>query len=27
MIQPTRFLQELPSDLYDELRIKRTFGW
>ena len=27
MLQPTRFLQELPNDLYDELRIKRTFGW
>jgi DNA helicase II / ATP-dependent DNA helicase PcrA len=27
MLQPTRFLQELPSDLYDELRIKRSFGW
>jgi DNA helicase II / ATP-dependent DNA helicase PcrA len=27
LLQPTRFLQELPSHLYDELRIKRTFGW
>jgi DNA helicase-2/ATP-dependent DNA helicase PcrA len=27
MLQPTRFLQELPTDLYDELRIKRSFGW
>jgi DNA helicase II / ATP-dependent DNA helicase PcrA len=27
MLQPTRFLQELPSDLYDELRIKRSYGW
>jgi DNA helicase II / ATP-dependent DNA helicase PcrA len=27
MLQPSRFLQELPNDLYDELRIKRTFGW
>ncbi|MFZ5495981.1 MAG: ATP-dependent helicase [Verrucomicrobiota bacterium] len=27
MLQPTRFLQELPNDLYDELRIKRSFGW
>jgi len=27
MLQPSRFLQELPSDLYDELRIKRSYGW
>jgi DNA helicase-2/ATP-dependent DNA helicase PcrA len=27
MLQPSRFLMELPSDLYDELRIKRTWGW
>ncbi len=27
MLQHTRFLQELPNDLYDELRIKRSFGW
>ncbi len=27
MLAPSRFLQELPSDLYDELRIKRSFGW
>ena len=27
MLRPSRFLQELPNDLYDELRIKRTFGW
>lgn len=27
MLQPSRFLMELPNELYDELRIKRTFGW
>jgi DNA helicase-2/ATP-dependent DNA helicase PcrA len=27
MLTPSRFLQELPSDLYDELRIKRSWGW
>ncbi|AOS44721.1 ATP-dependent DNA helicase PcrA [Lacunisphaera limnophila] len=27
MLSPSRFLQELPSDLYDELRIKRSYGW
>jgi DNA helicase-2/ATP-dependent DNA helicase PcrA len=27
MLQPTRFLQELPNNLYDELRIKRSYGW
>jgi len=27
MLAPSRFLQELPNDLYDELRIKRSFGW
>ncbi len=27
MLTPSRFLQELPSDLYDELRIKRSYGW
>jgi DNA helicase-2/ATP-dependent DNA helicase PcrA len=27
MLAPSRFLQELPSDLYDELRIKRSYGW
>jgi hypothetical protein len=26
MLQPTRFLRELPSDLYDELRSKRSWG-
>ncbi|HYC71968.1 MAG TPA: ATP-dependent helicase [Opitutaceae bacterium] len=27
MLQPSRFLQELPNHLYDELRIKRSWGW
>lgn len=27
MLQPSRFLLELPNDLYDELRIKRSWGW
>jgi DNA helicase II / ATP-dependent DNA helicase PcrA len=27
MLQPTRFLSELPDGLYDELRIKRSYGW
>jgi len=27
MLAPSRFLQELPNDLYDELRIKRSYGW
>lgn len=27
MLQPSRFLQELPHELYDELRIKRSWGW
>ncbi|WP_438479855.1 ATP-dependent helicase [Oleiharenicola lentus] len=27
MLQPSRFLMELPSHLYDELRIKRSYGW
>lgn len=27
MLQPSRFLQELPNDLYEELRIKRSWGW
>jgi DNA helicase-2/ATP-dependent DNA helicase PcrA len=27
MLAPSRFLQELPSELYDELRIKRSYGW
>jgi DNA helicase II / ATP-dependent DNA helicase PcrA len=27
MLTPSRFLQELPEDLYEELRIKRSWGW
>jgi len=27
MLQPSRFLLELSNDLYDELRIKRSWGW
>ena len=27
MLQPTRFLSELDESLYDELRIKRSYGW
>lgn len=27
LLQPSRFLMELPSDLYEPLRIKRRFGW
>jgi DNA helicase-2/ATP-dependent DNA helicase PcrA len=27
MLAPSRFLQELPTDLYDELRIKRSYCW
>ena len=27
MLTPSRFLQELPADLYQPLRIKRSFGW
>lgn len=27
MLQPSRFLQELPNHLYEELRIKRSWGW
>ena len=27
MLSPSRFIQELPSNLYDELRIKRNWGW
>ncbi len=27
MLSPSRFLQELPDDLYDELKIKRSYGW
>jgi DNA helicase-2/ATP-dependent DNA helicase PcrA len=24
---PSRFLQELPSDLYEQLKLKRQWGW
>ncbi|MFM1851917.1 MAG: hypothetical protein RIS54_1601 [Verrucomicrobiota bacterium] len=27
LLTPSRFLLEIPSDLYDPLRIKRSFGW
>lgn len=27
LLTPSRFLQELPPDLYEELKIKRTWGW
>ena len=27
MLTPSRFLQELPDDLYENLRIKRSYGW
>ena len=27
MLTPSRFLQELPDDLYEELKIKRSYGW
>jgi DNA helicase-2/ATP-dependent DNA helicase PcrA len=27
LLTPSRFLQELPSDLYQPLRIKRSYGW
>jgi hypothetical protein len=27
MNSPSRFLQELSQDLYEPLRIKRSFGW
>lgn len=27
LLQPSRFLMELPNDLYEPLRIKRRFGW
>lgn len=27
MLTPSRFLLEIPSDLYEPLRIKRSFGW
>jgi DNA helicase-2/ATP-dependent DNA helicase PcrA len=27
LLTPSRFLQELPADLYQPLRIKRSYGW
>jgi DNA helicase-2/ATP-dependent DNA helicase PcrA len=27
LLTPSRFLQELPSDLYQPLRMKRSYGW
>ncbi len=27
LLSPSRFLQELPSDLYQPLRVKRNYGW
>jgi DNA helicase-2/ATP-dependent DNA helicase PcrA len=27
LMTPSRFLQELPSDLYQPLKIKRSYGW
>ena len=27
LLSPSRFLQELPSELYQPLRIKRSYGW
>ena len=27
MLTPSRFIQELPTHLYEELRIKRSWGW
>lgn len=27
LLNPSRFLLEIPGDLYDPLRIKRSFGW
>ena len=27
LLEPSRFLQELPEDLYQTLRMKRSFGW
>jgi DNA helicase-2/ATP-dependent DNA helicase PcrA len=27
MLTPSRFLEELPEGLYEELRIKRSYGW
>ncbi|MEI7566658.1 MAG: ATP-dependent helicase, partial [Opitutaceae bacterium] len=27
MLNPSRFLEELDEDLYEDLRIKRSYGW
>jgi DNA helicase II / ATP-dependent DNA helicase PcrA len=27
LLSPSRFLQELPGDLYQPLRVKRSYGW
>ena len=27
MLNPSRFITELPSSLYEPLRLKRQFGW
>ncbi|MES2697513.1 MAG: ATP-dependent helicase [Verrucomicrobiota bacterium] len=27
LLSPSRFLQELPADLYQQLRVKRSYGW
>jgi len=27
MLNPSRFLEELDENLYEELRIKRSYGW
>jgi DNA helicase-2/ATP-dependent DNA helicase PcrA len=27
MMQPSRFISELPSDLYQPLKLKRSYGW
>jgi DNA helicase-2/ATP-dependent DNA helicase PcrA len=27
LLTPSRFILELPTDLYEPLRIKRSFGW
>jgi DNA helicase-2/ATP-dependent DNA helicase PcrA len=27
LLTPSRFILELPTDLYEPLRIKRSYGW
>jgi len=27
MLTPSRFILELPTDLYEPLKIKRTYAW